>query len=169
MRPSDVDQSREHWVQNPIEWLTSARLSPNGECVALTARGQVFVAPCEDGRLVAATREPGVRWRQARFLPDGKSLVGAAGGGGEVEWWKLPANGVAGPAQLSHDGRVLRFDGVPSPDGKWIAHTNKDQELWLLDLPGGKDRRIAVSEEWDDIRDVAWWPGSPGWGGWVPP
>src|ERR1051326_5377450 len=157
---SDFDQSREHWVQNPIEWLTSAHLSPNGDRVALTARGQVFVAPCEDGRLVAATREPGVRWRQARFLPDGKSLVGLADASGEGEWWKLPANGVAGPAQLSPDGRGLRFDGVPSPAGKWIAHTNKDQELWLLDLPGGKDRRIAVSEEWDDIRDVAWSPDS---------
>src|ERR1051325_10797934 len=44
---------------------------------------------------------------------------------------------------------------LPSGEGKWIAHTNKDQELWLLDLPGGKDRRIAGRDEWDDIPDVA--------------
>jgi tricorn protease len=67
---SDLDQSREHWVQNPMDWVTSAHLSPSGDRVVLTARGQVFVAPMEDGRLVSVTRDPGVRWRQGRFLPD---------------------------------------------------------------------------------------------------
>ena len=157
---SDLDQSREHWVQNPLDWVTSAHLSPTGDRVALTARGQVFVAPVEDGRLVSATRQPGVRWRQARFMPDGKSLVAFSDASGEVEWWKLPANGVGDPAQLTKDGKVLRFDGLPSPDGKWLASTNKDQELWLLEVASGKHRRIAVSEEWDDIHDLAWSPDS---------
>lgn len=157
---SDLDQSRERWVQNPMEWVTAAHLSPNGDRVVLTARGQVFVAPVEDGRLVSATREPGVRWRQARFLADGRTLVALSDGSGEVEWWKLPANGVGEPVPLSRDGRTLRIDGVPSPDGKWIAHTNKDQELWLLEIASGGHKRVAVSEEWDDIRDLAWSPDS---------
>src|SRR6185503_9888489 len=33
---SDLDQSREHWVQNPTDWVTSAHLSPTGDRVALT-------------------------------------------------------------------------------------------------------------------------------------
>ncbi len=157
---SDLDQTRERWVQNPSEWVTSAHLSPNGERVALTARGQVFVVPVEDGRLVSATRQPGVRWRQARFLPDGKNLAALSDASGEVEWWKLPANGVGDRTQLSRDAKTLRFDGVPSPDGKWLAHWNKDQELWLLEVSSGAHRRIALSEEWDDIRDVTWSPDS---------
>src|SRR5262249_39308609 len=124
---SDLDQSREHWVQNPMDWVTSAHLSPDGDRVALTARGQVFVAPMEEGRLVSVTRQPGVRWRQARFMPDGKSLVAlsdqapARAPFGEVEWWKLPANGVGDGSEMTRDGKVLRFDGLPSPDGKWLA------------------------------------------------
>ena len=182
---SDLDQSREHWVQSPTDWVTSAHLSPTGDRVALTARGQVFVVPVEDGRLVSVTRDPGVRWRHARFLPDGRSLValgdaarggaadaapggaGARGGAGaagaaapEIEWWKLPANGVGQPAAMTRDAKVLRFDGLPSPDGKWLASTNKDQELWLLDVASGRHERIAVSEEWDDPRDLAWSPDS---------
>jgi tricorn protease len=157
---SDLDQSREHWVQNPLDWVTSAHLSPNGDRVALTARGQVFVAPVEDGRLVSATRPGIVRWRQAKFLPDGKTLIGLSDATGEVEWWKLPANGVGVPAQLSKDGKTLRFDGTPSPDGKWIAHRNKDNELWLLDVASGADKRIAVSDQWDELRDMAWSPDS---------
>jgi len=157
---SDLDQSREHWVQNPTDWVTSAHLSPTGDRVALTARGQVFVAPVEDGRLVSVTRQPGVRWRQAHFMPDGNSLVALGDGSGEVEWSKLPANGVGDPSPLTKDGKVLRFDGVPSPDGKWLASTNKDQELWLLEVASGQHKRIAVSEEWDDPRDLAWSPDS---------
>ena len=157
---SDLDQSREHWVQNPADWVTSAHLSANGDRVALTARGQVFVAPVEDGRLVSVTRQPGVRWRQAHFMPDGKSLVALGDGSGEVEWSKLPANGVGEPSPLTKDGKVLRFDGQPSPDGKWLASTNKDQELWLLDVAGGQHKRIAVSEQWGDPGDLAWSPDS---------
>src|SRR5262249_24690117 len=39
---SDFDQTRERWLPRPVEFLTSAHLSPDGGRVALTARGQVF-------------------------------------------------------------------------------------------------------------------------------
>jgi len=157
---SDYDQVRERWVTNPMDFVTSAHVSPNGDRVVLTARGQVFVAPLEDGRLVEATRESAVRWRNARFLPDGKSLVGLSDASDEVEFWTLPANGVGDAKQVTRDATVLRWDGVPSPDGKWLAHWNKDQELWLTELANGRGRRIATCEQWDDFRDVSWSPDS---------
>ena len=56
-------------------------------------------------------------------------------GSGEVEWWKLPANGVGDGSQLTKDGKTLRCDGLrPRPTAKWLASTNKDQELWLLEV-----------------------------------
>ena len=89
---------RETWVQTPMEYLTAFDLSPNGDRVALTARGQVFVAPVKQGRLVEVTRKAGVRYREARFLPDGKSLLALSDESGEVEFWTLPANGVGRPS-----------------------------------------------------------------------
>ena len=47
---SDLDQLRERWVANPVDYVTAAHVSPNGDRVALTARGEVFVVPLEDGR-----------------------------------------------------------------------------------------------------------------------
>ncbi|MBZ5638874.1 MAG: PDZ domain-containing protein [Acidobacteriia bacterium] len=154
---SDLDQTRERWVKKPMEYLTSAHLSPDGDRVALTARGQVFVAPARQGRIVEATRRPGVRYRQARFLPDGKSLAVLSDESGEVEWWKLPANGVGAGDALTSDGKVLRFDGVPSPDGKRIAYHDKNQELWILDLEKKKSTRIATSRT-GEFLDLAWSP-----------
>jgi tricorn protease len=46
---SDLDQRREHWVKKPLEYLTSAHLSPDADRVVLTARGRVFVAPPPSG------------------------------------------------------------------------------------------------------------------------
>ena len=59
---SDIDQWREKWVTQPMEYLTSARLHPKGESVVLTARGRIFVAPVAQGRLVQASRKEGVRF-----------------------------------------------------------------------------------------------------------
>ena len=83
---SDLDQKREHWVE-PMDYLTAAHPSPDGDRVALTARGRVFVAPRRQGRLVAATRAEGIRHRAARFMPDGDALVVLADTTGEIEVW----------------------------------------------------------------------------------
>ncbi len=114
-----------------MQYLSAAHISPDGDRVALTSRGRAFVAPVKQGRFVEATRQQDVRYRQARFTPDGASLVVLSDQSGEIEWWRMPANGVGTPAQLTRDGRVIRMNGVPSPDGKWIASRNHDQELWL--------------------------------------
>jgi tricorn protease len=158
---SDFDQERVRWVSNPITYLTTAHLAPDGGRVVLTARGQVFVAPVgrAGGRFVEVTRAPGVRYRQARFAPDGKSVLALSDQTGETEWWRLPANGVGAPEQLTGDARVLRWDGVPSPDGKWLAFYDKNQTLWLY----GFDRRQATlidSTPDGDFGDLVWSPDS---------
>jgi tricorn protease len=145
---SDFDQMREQWVDEPLEYLTSAYLSPDGDRVVLTARGEVFVAPVKQGRFVHVTRAPDVRYRQARFMPDGESLIALSDESGEVEWWRLPATGIGEREQLTSDGKVLRFYGVASPDGNWIAHRDQDQELWLYNIETRESRKVAFSALW---------------------
>ncbi|MHC4717835.1 MAG: S41 family peptidase, partial [Planctomycetota bacterium] len=154
---SDLDHTREHWIDRPMDYLTAAHISPDGDRVALTARGRVFVAPHRQGRLVEATRQEGVRYRRARFMPDGQRLAVLSDESGEVELWTLPANGVGPGAQLTRGGEVLRWAGVPSPDGRWIAHRDKNQRLFLLEVETNEDRLIDESEI-DDFGDLAWSP-----------
>lgn len=156
---SDFDQMRERWVKAPMELVTSLHLSPSGDRVAFTARGQVFVLPAQQGRVVEAARGKSVRYRDARFLPDGSALLALGDATGEVELARLPANGVGAPEVLTHDGKVLRWQAIASPDGRWVAHTNKDQELWLLSLETRRQTRLAVSD-YDDFADLRWSPDS---------
>lgn len=154
---SDLDQLREHWIKQPMEYLTSAHLSPDGQSVALTARGRVFVAPQRQGRLVEIAQKQGVRHRDARFMPDGKELLTLSDDSGEVEFWKLPANGVGQSQQLTNDGQVLRWEGVPSPNGKFIAHHDKNLRLWLFDIEKKTNKKIDESRV-DNFADLRWSP-----------
>jgi len=156
---SDFDQTREKWIDEPMEYLTSAHLAPKGDRVVLTARGQVFVAPVTQGRLVEATRRSGVRYRSARFMPDGKEMAVLSDESGEVEWWRLPANGVGAGSQVSRDGATLRFDGEISPDGALVATWDQEQDLWIVRLDDGRAVKVAHSPHWG-FGDVAWSPDS---------
>ena len=152
---SDLDQERERWVKKPSDYLTATNVSSNGDRVVLTARGQVFVAPAQQGRLVRATTRNKVRYQSAQFMPDGKSLLVLSDDTGELEFWKVPANGIGDPEQLTNDGKVFRYDPSISPNGKWIVFDDKNQKLWLFNLETKKMTQIA-SSEYDGFSGYSW-------------
>ncbi len=143
---SDFDHLRERWVKTPAEYLTNVHLAPDGSAVTLVSRGKVFVAPAKSGRLVAATDHKAARYRDARLMPDGKSLLVLSTESGEVELWKLPANGIGPAEQLTKDGTVLRWDAAPSPDGNYIAHSDKENRLWLFDVKAKTNKLLATAD-----------------------
>ena len=152
---TDFDQMREKWVTNPTSWITAAHISPEGDSVVMTARGDVFTSPQKDGRLINVTRRPDVRFRDARYMPDGKSLLALSDQSGEVELWTLPPDGIGEWKQLTNDGAVLRWQAIPSPDGKWIAHTDKNWKLWLFNLENQTSKLIDQSD-WGRFTGLAW-------------
>jgi tricorn protease len=156
---SDFDQLRDHWVKKPLDYLTAAHPAPDGSAAVFTARGEVFTLPVDSGRIVKVAGNSGVRYREARYLPDGKSIIVLSTESGETEFWKYPANGAGSPEQWTNDSKVLRWEGIPSPDGKWLAHRDKDQQLWLYDITSKQQKRIAQSME-DDFQDLTWSPDS---------
>lgn len=156
---SDFDQMREKWIKKPLDYTTAVSLSPDADRIAFTARGQIFVVPAEQGRLVEVTRKPGVRYRAARFMPDGKSLLALSDESGEIELWTFAANGLGAGQQLTSDAKVLRWEALPSPDGKYIAHHDKDQQLWIYNVTAKAQKLIATSAE-GGFGGLAWSPDS---------
>ncbi len=156
---SDFDQLREHWVKKPVEFLTAFHVSPDGTSAVFTARGEVFTLPLRNGRIVKVAANSAVRYREARFLPDGKSILALSTESGETEFWKFPANGEGKPEQWTNDAHVLRWDGVVSPDGNWLAHHDKDEHLWLFNIKTKQEKQIAQSMM-GDFADLRWSPDS---------
>ncbi len=87
--------------------------------------------------------------------------VGLSDETGEVEFW-TPAGQRRRRRRRSSPpaATVLRWDGVPSPDGASIAHHDKDQQLWVFDVTAktaNEDRRQPCEGGFDDL---AWSPDS---------
>ena len=156
---SDFDQLREHWVKKPTEFLTDVHIAPDGSAAVFTARGEVFTFPVRSGRIVKVASASDTRFRSARFLPDGKGIVLLSTATGETEFWRFPSNGEGKPEQWTHNDKVLRWDGLPSPDCRFLAHTDKDQQLWLYNIQTHADQRIAQSPT-GDFSGLAWSPDS---------
>ena len=156
---SDFDQLRDHWVKKPLDYLTGAHIAPDGSSAVFTARGEIFTMPAKTGRTVRVAGDSAIRYREARYLPDGKSIIALSTQTGETEFWKFAANGIGAPEQWTKDAKGLRWEGIPSPDGRWLAHRNKDQELWLFDTKTREDKRIAQSMN-GDFGDLSWSPDS---------
>ena len=160
---SDFDQLREHWVTKPAQYISSAHLAADGSAAVFTARGEVFTLAPRNGRIVKVAGESATRFRDARFLPDGKSVLTLSTQTGETEFWKYPANGEITPAtkpeEWTKDGKVLRWDGIISPDSHYLAHYDKDQRLWILDTKTKADKLISQSLH-GDFADLSWSPDS---------
>ena len=152
---SDFDQMREHWVKKPIEYLTAMHIAPDGSSAVFTARGEIFSLPAKTGRIVKVAGDSSVRYREARFTPDGKSILAISTQSGETEFWKYPANGEGAAEQWTNDSKVQRVEGVPSPDGHWLAHRDKDQQLWMYDIKAKTEKRIGQSMA-GDFQDLTW-------------
>ena len=155
---SDLDQLREKWDDDPLQYVTSVHPDVKGEHVVITARGRVFVAPTKAGRFISFTENKSVRFRDAVFSSDGKDILTLSDETGEFEFISMPSNGIGKQRQISKDGDVLRFRGIPSPDGRWIAYADLENNMFTLDVRSGVRKKISTNQE--GISDYEWAPDS---------
>jgi tricorn protease len=154
---SDFDQKREKWIKNPQTYLSGFDISDEGDYIALNSRGRVFVAPAKQGRFVEVTRKYGIRYKAVRFLPGTTSVIMLSDESGEMEFWKAPVDGIGEPEQLTEDSKVLINNGVPSPDGKYIAYHDKDLQLWIYNI-NKKTRELVEKSDIGSFGDISWSP-----------
>ena len=152
---SDLDQLREKWVENPAQYITAVNPDPAGEKIVITARGRVFVVPVKSGRTVSFVEQE-VRYRDAIFSHDGKNIITLSDASGEFEFVQFAANGMGETKALTTDGARLRFQGTPSPDGKWMAYGDVEKNLYVLNLATGISKKISTNQE--GIRGFSWSP-----------
>ena len=157
---SDFDQTRSRWIKNPLNFVTDAAVSPNGDRVALSLRGQLLVLPVGNGgRRVEVTRDAKSRVRVAHFAPDGKSIFALTTQSGEQELASFVANGASAMKPITRDGNAIRDTVLPAPDGKQVLLVERSGRTSIVDSATGTvsvvDDRKGVYPE-----GFAWSPDS---------
>lgn len=159
---SDFEHQRERWVRKPMDRFASMGIAPNGERVAVAARGRVATAGTGTLRRVELPVPSASRARFAAFMSDGKQVAVLGDSSGEVELWLYPADGTGPGRQLTKGGDALRWRAWPSPDGRWIAHSDIRGRLWLTEVATATTTRLDETRHGlDDAFDaLAWSPDS---------
>ncbi|RUO37876.1 peptidase S41 [Aliidiomarina taiwanensis] len=139
---SDFRQRQERWLTKPLDYLTHMSFGGSDEQVVLTARSQVALAAKAPRRLVQIDTPEASRSRHAIISHDGKWVYAINDHTGENEIWRFAADGSSDAKQLTHDGNTFRWNLYLSPNGRYLAHDDKDGNLWLLDLEKNKNERI---------------------------
>ncbi|MEO1245835.1 MAG: PDZ domain-containing protein [Pseudomonadota bacterium] len=140
-------------------FIQSADLSPDGQRVVYSARGEVFTVPAEQGPVRALTRTPAVREIDATWSPDGRQVAYLSDESGEYEIWVRPQDGSGSARQVTEGGDTWRFAPVWSPDGDKLLFGDKRQRLNIVEVDSGRVSVVDTSRN-NDIEDYAWSPDS---------
>src|SRR5699024_7087761 len=155
---SDFLQRRERYLDDPLEWVNNAAPDAGGERVALTVRGQAWLAGTEPLRRVRLAVPDDARARAAVPSPDGEQVFAIVDHDGKSEIWRFAADGSPDTRVLIEDQQTYRQQLWSSPNGRWLAHSDKRDQLWLLDLESGKNELLDSAEYGggNSYGDLAW-------------
>ena len=130
-------------IKNGADYVTNVSLSPNGERMAVTTRGEVFNIPVEKGVTKNITRSPGAHERDAQWAPDGTSIAYISDQSGETEIYLQDVEtGEVCQLTKHNDTYIRSFQW--SPDAKKLVYTDRKNRIKLIDV--GSRRVTTLSE-----------------------
>ncbi|MGD8697901.1 MAG: S41 family peptidase [Gemmatimonadales bacterium] len=137
-------------------------LSPKGERALFVARGDVFTAPIEHGATRNLTNSSGAHDKHARWSPDGSKIAFVSDMTGEEEVYVINQDGSGGPQQLTSGSTGMLYWPAWSPDGEYIAYSDKEGKLYVLNVATQEKREVADERQYQ-LFDYTWSPN----GGWL--
>ncbi|MFP4367655.1 MAG: protease, partial [Bacteroidales bacterium] len=154
----DFIHARSEW-KDLQESVRSAGLSPNGERVVFSARGEILNVPAKKGITRNMTRTPGVHERNASWSPDGRHIAWVSDETGEFEIYMQAQDGSSSPIQLTSAGDTYIFGFQWSPDSRKILYHDKKHRLRIVDVNTKEITEVAYSGL-RVMSDYSWSPDS---------
>ncbi len=154
-RPRVADVKGEIRATDPAQQVDYA-LAPNGKRTLLSARGDIFSVPTENGATRNLTSTPGVDEDHPAWSPDGRTIAYTTDAGGRQEIAIRPAEG-GSERILTSFAEGYFYAPVFSPDGKMLAFSDGAHRLWIVATDGGAPKQVA-QDKFAEIHDQAFSP-----------
>lgn len=138
--------------------ITAASLSPDGSRLAVTARGEVFDIPAEEGVTRNLSRTPGAHERNAAWSPDGQYIAYISDRSGETELYMEDLRS-GELSQLTRDNDTYIRDMQWSPDSKKLLYTDRENRIVLVDI-AAKSKETVMQNPAAEFTDVSFSPDS---------
>lgn len=145
-------------IKNGSGYIKAASLSPDGERIVVTARGEVFDLPAEKGVTKNITRTPGAHDRDGEWSPAGTAIAYISDATGETELYVQDiATGETTQLTTNNDTYIRSFKWTP--DGRKIVYTDRKNRINIVDV-ATKQVSTILQDPRSEIRDVAVSPDS---------
>ena len=137
----DFPWAMPHWkdVSKDIQY---SRISPSGKRLIVEARGEVFTLPSDKGSTRNMSEASGAADRWPTWSPDGKMLAWFSDRSGEYEVVIRDSEGLKAIKSFKLDGKGFYFTPEWSPNSNYLAYTDADLNIWILDVNSGKQTRV---------------------------
>lgn len=158
----DMNWGRPRWVNARASQLLNANLSPSGKRAIFEFRGEIISVPKKDGNWRNLSRNDGAADRSPVWSPDGSKVAWFSDRSGEYTLMIGDQEGLKEPRSITLPNQTFYFVPTWSPDGKYIAYTDTDYNLWYVDVESGNAKKVDTERYAHPTRSMnpVWSPDS---------
>lgn len=147
------------YYKNVKDFVQAYEISPTGKRALISARGDIFSIPAENGATYNLTNTQGIREIYPRWSPDGKYVSYFSDTTGEYEIYLLENKKGATPKQLTSASTAWKYDSEWSPNSKSLLYFDRTMQLKLVDVETRKTTIVTHADR-DEIRAYSFSPDS---------
>ncbi len=144
--------------QNVANNVTDLSLSPSGNRIAISARGEVFSVPVRNGETRNMSETPGVREKLAEWSPDGKQIAYVSDKSGDYQIYLQPQMG-GEATQLTNEKSLWPLGMSWSPDGKYLSFVTRSYSFYILEVASKKLTKV-LDNPYSGVIPYDWSPDS---------